>query len=198
LDWRAVKFFGMLNFVDPYFTARRRFDSVSEGWEKYLEFSKIPQLIEVVGLDCTLCPQVLEEFDEEDLEFLSEHYEYGTFSDLDHLLARLDRTEKCNVLAVIRDPIEHLDRLMEPGFNFAGYELLEEQTSISALTNCGGFPKAFSNDELNEVGLVANFARAREVQRALAKNYPNEPHAQTTLYALWRLDEYAGVPVDRG
>jgi hypothetical protein len=183
--------------VEPYFTARRRFDRASEGWEKYLEFSKIPGLIEVVGLDCTLCPPVLEEFEDEDFEFLAQEYQFGGFSDLDHLLKRVHGIQRCNVLAVIREPAEHIERLMEPGFSFGGYELLEDDSAISALTNCGGFPKAFSTDELNELGLITGFARAREIRRALASNYQNEPHAQAIIYAIWRLDEFAGVPITR-
>lgn len=142
-----------------------------------------------------LCPPILEE--DEDFEFLSEEYQSGAFSDLDHLLKRLHGIERSNVLAVVREPAKHIERLLEPGFAFVGYELLEDQTAISALTNCGGFPEAFSNDELNEVGLIRDFRRACEIQRVLPQKYPNEAHAQTTIYAIWRLDEYAGVPMDR-
>ena len=178
-----------------YFTARRKFDSASEQWESYLEFSKIPGVIEIVGLDSTLCPLILEEFDDEDLEFFSEDCGCGAFTNLEYLLKRIGGVDRCNVLAVIREPSEHIEHLMEPGFSFAGYELLEELTGVSALSNCGGFPKAFSNDELNELGLIPDFVSAREVQRLLTKKYPTEPHAETTLYAIWRLDEYA--PIER-
>ena len=70
-----------------------------------------------------------------------------------------------------------------------GYDLIEEQTQISALTNCGGFPDVFRNDELNSVGLIENFDRGSEVQRLLARRHPEEPHAQCELYAVWRLNE---------
>lgn len=160
-----------------------------------MEFSQIPALREVVGLDCSLCPPVLDNFIEEDFEFFSEEFGCGTFNDLEHLIGRLEGLEPCNVLAIIRDPSEHIGRIMEPGFCFAGYELLDDDSGISALTNCGGFPAAFSNEELNEVGLISDFQRAREVQCALGEYYPHEPHAQTTVYAIWRRDEYASVPL---
>lgn len=176
--------------MSPWFTARQQFDRTWDGWEKYLAFAKIPRLIEVVGLDSSLCPSVIEEFEEEDLEFVSEIQECGAFTNLEYLLQRIEGVSRRNVLAVISDPVEHIERLMEPGFSFAGYELLEDQTGISALTNCGGFPKAFSNDELNEVGLLADFARAQGIQRALREYYPDEPHADTMLYAIWRFEGF--------
>jgi hypothetical protein len=56
----------------------------------------------------------------------------------------------------------------------------------SALTNCGGFPKAFANSELSRWGLLPTLGRAREVQRALRKNYPSEHHADCNVWALYR------------
>jgi hypothetical protein len=72
-----------------------------------------------------------------------------------------------------------------------GYDLIEEETQISAITNCGGFPDVFSNEELNRVGLISSFERAYEVRRLLAERHPEEPHAQCEMYALWRLNERA-------
>jgi hypothetical protein len=140
-----------------------------------------------------LSPPIHEAFEDEDFEFLSEEYGCGMFTDLDHLLKRVEGVESRNILAVISDPAQHIEQIMEPGFIFAGYELIEDETGISALSNCGGFPKAFANEELNAVALISDFERAREIQRALSKNYPNEAHAHTMLYAIWRLDECAGV-----
>ncbi len=70
-----------------------------------------------------------------------------------------------------------------------GYDPIEEMTQISALTNCGGFPDVFANDELNPYGLLSHFDRAVEVWDNLKKLHPSESHAQCELYAIWRLDE---------
>ncbi len=69
-----------------------------------------------------------------------------------------------------------------------GYDLIEEETQISALNNCGGFPKVFANDELNKYGLLDGFERTREVRRLLAQQYTDEHHAKCELYAIWRLN----------
>jgi hypothetical protein len=71
---------------------------------------------------------------------------------------------------------------------FVGYDLIEEQTQISALTNCGGFPETFCNDELNQYGLVTSFTRALEIQRLLPECNPEEHHARCEMYAIWRLE----------
>jgi hypothetical protein len=49
-----------------------------------------------------------------------------------------------------------------------GFDLIDEASSISALTNCGGFARAFENSELSGAGLVPAASRAYEIQRALA------------------------------
>lgn len=127
--------------MTPLFIANERFDpSAGARWTDYIRWAGIPNLTEVVSLDCVLCPRIVTEF--------------------------------------------------------IGCDLIEEMTQISALTNCGGFPETFSNEELNNRGLIDSFARAKEIQRLLAQNNPDEPHANCELYALWRLRE-APVPHER-
>lgn len=52
-------------------------------------------------------------------------------------------------------------------FELLGYDLVEVDGSISALSNCGGFPDVFSNDELSRKGLLISHGRAQEVQSKL-------------------------------
>jgi hypothetical protein len=73
-------------------------------------------------------------------------------------------------------------------FRFLGCDLIEERTQISALSNCGGFPDVFGNDELNRCGLIDSFERAYEVRRLLAERHPEEAHAQCEMYTIWRLN----------
>ena len=71
-------------------------------------------------------------------------------------------------LQVFRNPSLHLEPLSgRIAFEFLGYDLVETETATSALTNCGGFPKAFSNNELNSKGLLNSHSRAIEVQADL-------------------------------
>jgi len=63
-------------------------------------------------------------------------------------------------------------------FELLGYDLIEDRTGISALSNCGGgFPAAFADDEITKCGLIRSFERAKEVQRQLPRDYSKEPHA---------------------
>jgi hypothetical protein len=41
-----------------WFIAVETFGPAHEGWEKYIQWSKLTQLKEVVDLDCSLCPAV--------------------------------------------------------------------------------------------------------------------------------------------
>ena len=178
--------------VTPLFIAVQRFDpSDGEKWESYVRFAKIPGLVEVVSLDMLVCPRLIQEFCDEDWDHLvNEDFRIAYFYHLDYLLERVQNVSRRNILGVYRNPERHIACAPAPGdFAFVGYDLIEEQTQISALTNCGGFPDVFQNEELNRFGLIDGFDRANEVRRLLAGRHPEEPHAQCELYALWRLNE---------
>lgn len=178
--------------IQPLFIATERFDrSDGEAWSSYVEWAQIPHLIEIVGLDGILCPRIVEQLQKEDWKHIvCEDYRLGYFHDLDYLMERIAGTPRRNVLGLYRKPDVHIDASPAGAdFIFVGYDLIEEQTQISALTNCGGFPETFSNDELNEYGLISAFTRACEVKKSLPERNPDEPHARCEMYAIWRLVE---------
>ncbi|ANT52305.1 hypothetical protein [Mesorhizobium amorphae] len=158
------------------------------GWKKYVEWSGLTQLTEVVTLDGMLCHFALPETkDTHWPHIVHEDNMLNFFVDLDFLLSELDDTINLNILGVIRRPSADVSLLDWDGFVFLGYDLMDKDVGNSALTNCGGFPEAFANSELSSVGLISNFERAVEIQRALrTKYYPPEHHADCDLWAIFR------------
>jgi hypothetical protein len=180
--------------TEPLFIATERFDrSDGETWQKYLEWAKISALTEVVSFDGILCRHFVEEFSAEDWNHIVKaDFRLDYFRHLDYLLNRVRDVKRRNILGVYRNPDSHIgDAPAARDFGFVGYDLIDEETQISALTNCGGFPDVFNNDELNNCELIEDFVRAVEVKKLLSEKYPEEPHAQCELYALWRLNETA-------
>ena len=178
--------------IEPLFIATERFDSSDgEAWRKYFEWAKIPALTEVVGLDGSLCnPVIAEILDEDWNHIVIADYQSRYFYHLDYLLKRVQSVKRRNILGLYQNPETHIVTApAKVGFEFLGYELIEEQTHISALTNCSGFPEAFRNEELNSFGLIYNFDRAIEIKRILSEKYPEESHADCEMYAIWRLEE---------
>jgi hypothetical protein len=178
--------------AEPLFIATERFDPTDgEKWRKYFEWARIPALKEVVSLDCSLCAHLVKDFTDEDWNHIvNADFQLDYFYHLDYLLNRVSGRPRRNILGLYRNPGVHITKAPTTGnFSFAGYDLIEEQTQISALTNCGGFPDVFSNEELNPSGLTAQFERAIEVKKLLAEKHPKEPHAQCEMYAIWRLNE---------
>ena len=176
----------------PLFIAAERFDPThGEKWRKYYEWAKIPALAEVVSLDTLLCRHIIKEFLDEDWQHIvCEDFRLDYFLHLDYLKQRIQGVPRRNVLGLYRNPEARITVAPASGdFCFVGYDLIDEETQISALTNCGGFPDVFRNDELNRFGLIDGFGRAREVRRLLAECYPDEAHARCEMYALWRLNE---------
>jgi hypothetical protein len=183
--------------MTPLFVATEKFGPLDvQSWETYRAGAGIPGLVEVVSLDGSLCPRIINELQAEDWpHIVNEDFRVTYFYHLDYLLKRVVHVPRRNILGVYRNPDTHIETQPAPGdFVFLGYDLIEEQTQISALTNCGGFPDAFANAELNTFGLITGFERARGIQRRLAELHPQEPHAHCERYALWRLNEPVDAP----
>jgi hypothetical protein len=173
--------------MTPLFVATERFDQSDAHWGKYIAWSRLEQLDEVVSLDSSLCPTILPDIKTEYWNHIvNEDFMLRFFTDLDFLRAETADIHRKNLLCVFRNPPIHPSSQIPEGFEFIGYDLLDKDSSTSALTNCGGFPKAFSNSELSEKGLLRTHERCREVQDALRQQYPNEHHADCHLWAIFR------------
>ena len=175
--------------MHPLFIAKRPFDpSAGEAWSRYLAWSGLSQLTEVVSLDGMLCPTVPEELSAEDWNY-NVHADYLAFffRSPEYLRRRVSGEGRLNLLAVLQNPT-HSDvmAMAVPGFTFVGFDVVDIHGDISALTNCGGFEGVFRNAELSELGLLSDLARAQRVQADLRVKYPNESHAQCHIWAVWR------------
>jgi hypothetical protein len=172
------------------YTAVQRFDpACGERWHKFIEWSGLKQLREVVSLDLILCPTVFRELTAEDWRHnVQEDFKTTLFHDLDHVLRRVAWDDRASVLALLQNPTEEeLRSFHDARFAFRGFGLVELQTGISALVNCGGFDRAFAPTELSDCGLLADHARALAVQKRLRAEYPDEPHADCDLWAVWQM-----------
>jgi hypothetical protein len=175
--------------VEALFVAKRPFDpGAGDSWERYLSWSGLSQLREVVTLDSMLCPTVPEELTPADWEY-NVHADYLAFffRSLEYLRQRVRSEDRLNLLAVLQNPAAaDLARVNLPGFTFAGFDLMDVHGDISALTNCGGFDGVFANSELSELGLLTDLGRAQAAQASLRALYPEESHAECHVWAIWR------------
>lgn len=92
-------------------------------------------------------------------------------------------------LAVIVEPDAQPSAAMaqDGRFTFCGYDLVEEMTKISAITNCGGgFCDVIDYPALNEWGLIRRYNEAKQTQQRLREVYPYEPHADCVIVEIWR------------
>jgi len=173
--------------VGPFYIATERFGPAKGAeWDKYLAWSGLSRLREVVTLDAILCPRVIKEILPEDWnEIVNEDFMLDYFISLDYLMQRAGSLEGRNLLCVYKNP-EAQPPLHDSRFRFEGYDLVDVRGGISALTNCGGFPLAFDNAELSAVGLLASLERAQAVQQALKTHYEPHSHAHCDVWAIFR------------
>jgi hypothetical protein len=172
------------------YSAVKRFDpGCGEAWRKFIDWSGLTQLQEVVSLDLILCPTVFGELTAEDWQHnVQEDFKITLFHDLDHVLRRVAGDDRVNVLALMQNPfIAEIWSFIDRRFVFRGFDLVELQTGISALVNCGGFDKVFAPTELSGCGLLSDRAKALSVQQSLRAEYPDEHHADCDLWAVWQM-----------
>ena len=134
---------------------------------------------ELVTFDCSLME--MEEVEET----------WGNQSDVspDGYTPDMHLDKKHQVLAVIIRPGIRPDYYLEsdPRFEFCGYDLVEDTTYTSAVTNCGArFEKAIRYEQLNRFGLVGTYREAVAMQLDLDGKYPEESHADCEIVELWR------------
>lgn len=173
----------------PAYIATETFDPRdAHKWTGYVEWSGLNQLKELVSLDGMLCPSVLPVL--KDCywpHIVSEDYMLDYFTDLDFLLMETEDIAEFNLLCVYRNPTsDPVAPRSAKRFEMLGYDLIETDGSISALSNCGGFPDVFSNAELSSCGLISSRTQALEVQSQLRNSHPEEPHANCNLWAIFR------------
>ena len=176
--------------MTPWYIATEKFGPQKEGWGTYVAGSGLRQLNEVVTLDTLLCPRVLRDIKDHYRQYIvNEDFMLNFFTDFEFLVRETADIPEKNVLGVYRNPTSHPPAPSVAKFEFIGYDLVDIWAGNSALTNCGGFPKAFSNDELSPKGLLASCERAAEVQKALRKHYSEEDHATCHVWAIYRAVE---------
>ena len=176
--------------IEPWYRAVEPFDpSAGVKWTDFVRSSGLTQLEELISFDNYLCPCVITDLTERDWYFnVDADYVLFFFTDLKYLLTRVAKIHPVNILAAIRNPDEECsDAWTDSRFGFKGYDVVDACADISALTNCGGFPKAFQNEELSTAGLIETVERANEIKGALQEHYPYEPHTDCDVWALWKM-----------
>lgn len=161
-----------------------------EAWLKYIEWSKLSHLKEVVGMDSSLNePAFLPDFDDPEtynIGITVETFFTYCYRDIEYVIQHASAKSRFNLLAVYLNPTKEVSSLPLAEFEFVGYELLDQNHQTSALTNCGGFDETFLPDDLNVFGLISSHAKATDIQSRLKENNPMEHHADTNVWAIWR------------
>jgi hypothetical protein len=189
-QWPTAVLLKQTSTMPVIYSAVRHFDpGCGTDWTKFIEWSRLTQLREVISLDRILCPYVFKDLTDEDWSHnVQEDFKLNVFYNLDYVLGKVAGQDQVNVLALMHNPTaEEFRSFSDQRFNFRGFDLVELETGISALVNCGEFPKAFSSSDLSDCGLLTEHAQALGVQKRLRVAYPDDHHANCDVWAIWRM-----------
>lgn len=176
------------------YTTRAKFDKDSDtvilAWYKYIEWSGMVHLTELVSLDTCLNEVLVEPDRNNEVDWteivIADYHETGFFRTLDYVLKKTNDKKRFNLLAVVIEPKSDCSLVRLDDYEFLGYDLLDQYYDTSALTNCGGFDETFLPNDLNSVGLINDYEKAYAIKNGLKENNPKEEHADTNVIAIWR------------
>lgn len=177
-----------------YYTARATYDKDYNqdgiSWNRYIEWSRLEQLQELVSVDGSLNELLVAHTSDnkEDPKYIvvDQFYQTGFYTSLDYVLKNMQQKQTFNLLAVVVNPEQDCQNVLLQDFEFVGYDLLDYSYDISALSNCGGFDETFLPSDLNQYGLLNDYQKAHNVKVKLLQNNPDEHHADTNVIAIWR------------
>lgn len=177
--------------MEIWYSAREVFNSDYEGWDSYISGSYLKHIKEVVSLDSILNGCLVEpDYNNErcwQSIVIRDLFETGFFTSLDFVLQYTKTANEYNLMAIVENPSIDCSTIEIDDFEFIGYDLLDKSYDISALTNCcEGFPETFSAKDTNEYGVIPDYELAKDIHYNLRKNNPNEYHADTNIFAIWR------------
>ena len=90
------------------------------------------------------------------------------------------------IAVILRPNLEPIEYMETRGFTFCGYDLVEEETLISAITDYGGGFDSIPYEKLTEYGLLPTYKDAVLAQLALVEEAPDESHAHCVVCEVWR------------
>ena len=90
------------------------------------------------------------------------------------------------IAVILRPNLEPIEYMETRGFTFCGYDLVEEETLISAITDYGGGFNSIPYEKLTEYGLIPTYKDAALAQLALVEEAPDESHAHCVVCEVWR------------
>lgn len=170
-----------------YYYAQKEFPTNNSAWKEYIQWTGYKHLRSLVTLDCMLCPCVINDLTNEDYKHnVHEDMLYFFFKNRAYLKERLGSIPS-RILAVVHCPSEECAMLTPPlNSNFAGYDIMDADASISLLTNCGALPLAFEACHLSVNGLLSTLVLANNVKQALTQHYITNEHVPgCQIWAIW-------------
>jgi hypothetical protein len=176
----------------PLFFAPSTFDQTEPDWDQYKTWRGLPQLTEVVSIENHSILKATHT-NAEDWAYIDQDSEVATrrfcFTDLGRLQSCLLRNGLAapTLLCVFRQP-EGPPQLPQLPLSFAllGYDLIEDRTCVSSVSNCKSFTAAFPDVEVTECCLIGAFEQARRMQEEMPRLFRGDPHAYCSLWAIFR------------
>ena len=177
-----------------YYAAIERFDPGNgERWVGFTRWLGRTDLQRIVTLDSSLCPPVVHPQSAEDWQYVAkEEFMIDFFTQLEFVRKRTAGHRPSELIAIARDPSAAVvGEFPHPGFELAGFDIVDSQFSGSIIFNPNRFPGAINVSKLSpESGLIRSRDWAFKVRDTLGRRHPGREDARCHVWAVWR---YTGM-----
>ena len=117
-----------------WYTARDTYSPIFEdgtSWIKYIKWTRLTQLKELVSLDSILCGlSFVADYQNEKIyqyAIIDDGYTTDLFNSLDYVLKNVESQCIFNLLAVVKEPKEDCKIVLLADFDFVGYDLIDKE-----------------------------------------------------------------------
>jgi hypothetical protein len=169
-----------------YYKIVRRFGpEAGDEWWSYLRWRGL-DLSSFDSVDSMHRPDLFAPDSVEDWHnCINENFKLTIVTNLEYARRILDRYDSPVLIGV---DIE-LEEGYVAGDGFLGYDIIDGDSSISLVTNCGTDEEGLFDDHIQPNGLLGDLDRALQIRDRLRRDFPADPHAaDCTVWAVYKVD----------
>jgi hypothetical protein len=166
----------------------KKFGPGDEQWDKYAQWAGLHACKEYYSIDSINRESLFTPDSEEDWEnCINENFMLNIITNLNYDLKIAHKFPSGEIIGVIENP-KHSNEEIPINHILMGYDIIDEYTSISLVTNWGGKEEGIKILKLNTSALIDNLNYAYELKGILHRDFKDDDHAKRCeVWSVYKL-----------
>lgn len=157
-----------------------------ETWQDYSSWFEAYHLVEFCSLDSMMNDSVFTPETIEDWEnIVQKDFMIEMITNLSYARKIHERHPGAVIFGLIIEPdVEDL----KENDGLLGFDVIDGYCGNSLITNCGGYPEIFNDEDISKYGLLDDYYNACRIRDELRRQFPECAHArECCVWAIYRV-----------